>query len=52
MNLRAVALQNTKINMAKKIDSKSLIHFELEKLDGKVNEFQVYLEKNYINKVK
>ena len=52
MNLRAGALQNTKINMAKKIDSKSLIHFELEKLDGKVNEFQVYLEKNSINKAK
>lgn len=34
--------------MAKKIDPKSLIHFELSKLEDKVHEFQKYLELNTI----
>lgn len=34
--------------MAKKVDPKSLIHFELEKLESKVHEFQKYLEFNSI----
>lgn len=37
--------------MAKKIDTKSLIHFELEKLESKVQEFQKYLENNSISKI-
>jgi hypothetical protein len=36
---------------AKKIDEKSLIHFNLEKLEAKVNEFQDYLEMNSINSI-
>lgn len=32
----------------KKIDTKSLIHLELEKLEKKVNEFQKYLQDNPI----
>lgn len=36
--------------MGKKIDNKSLIHFELKKLEDKVKEFQLYLEKNTIIK--
>lgn len=34
--------------MAKKIDTKSLIHFEISKLESKVKEFQKYLEINSI----
>jgi hypothetical protein len=34
--------------MAKKIDTKNLILFELAKLENKVNEFQTYLELNPI----
>lgn len=33
----------------KKIDDKSLIHLNLEKLEAKVDEFQNYLELNPIN---
>lgn len=36
---------------AKKLDDKSLIHFNLQKLEDKVNEFQTYLEINKINSV-
>jgi tyrosine-protein phosphatase YwqE len=35
--------------MAKKIDNKNLVLFELNKLENKVNEFQSYLELNPIN---
>lgn len=39
--------------MAKKeLDNKSLIHFELEKLEEKVNEFQTYLQLNSIIRTK
>lgn len=34
--------------MAKKLDTKSLIHTELKKLQQKINEFQHYLEINNI----
>jgi len=35
--------------MAKKINTKDIILFELTKLEAKVNEFQAYLELNPIN---
>lgn len=38
------------MSKASKIDNKSIIHFELEKLENKVNEFQEYLEINSITK--
>lgn len=34
--------------MAKKLDNQDVIHFELERLEKKVEEFQTYLEKNSI----
>lgn len=34
---------------SKKLDEKSLIHYNLEKLEAKVNEFQDYLQLNKIN---
>jgi hypothetical protein len=34
--------------MAKKVDTKSLIHVELNKLEAKIHEFQQYLEINPI----
>lgn len=36
---------------AKKIDDKSLIHFNLVKLESKINEFQNYLQLNSINSI-
>jgi hypothetical protein len=33
----------------KKIDEKSLVHFNIQKLEDKINEFQSYLQINVIN---